>query len=303
MTRIALYFGLLLMVMSSTLLAENKLKPFVLASTQQGEMLKIVEQTRSKLTANNQYQIAGEFSPYPGTQLLIITNDRLKQHAALSRFGGYGASIHVAITQTADGIQVSYNNPEYLANVYRMKETLTDVKDSLGNLLGNAQEYGSAKGLTAKDLRDYQYKFLMPDFEDKLELVRYPSYEVALQKVEAALKANNANVEKVYRIDIPGKKQTVFGVHMKGTTSVTECSGDKYIMDKIDFGKIKSSAHLPYEILVRDSEVVSLYAEFRIAISFPDLSMVGDNSFFSIMCAPSAINAALTKAVGGTLEN
>jgi hypothetical protein len=46
--------------------------------------------------------------------------------------------------------------------------------------------------------------------------------------------------------------------------------------------------------------VYTLPAEFRIAISFPDLSMMGSNSFASIMCAPNAIKTALTKASGGT---
>ena len=46
----------------------------------------------------------------------------------------------------------------------------------------------------------------------------------------------------------------------------------------------------------------ALPAEFRIAINFPDLSMMGDNSFMSIMCAPEAIEAALTSVVGGELD-
>jgi hypothetical protein len=78
-----------------------------------------------------------------------------------------------------------------------------------------------------------------------------------------------------------------------------DCSGDNYIMEKIDFKKLKSTGHLPYEIVISKGTVYALPAEFRIAISFPDLSMMGDNSFMSIMCAPLAIQEALTTAVGG----
>ena len=39
---------------------------------------------------------------------------------------------------------------------------------------------------------------------------------------------------------------------------------------------------------------------YRIAINFPDLSMMGSNSFMSIMGAPDQIEYALTLVAGGT---
>ena len=54
---------------------------------------------------------------------------------------------------------------------------------------------------------------------------------------------------------------------------------------------------MPYEILVSGKKVFALFARFRIAINFPDLSMMGDHSFFSIMCAPGEIEDALEKVV------
>jgi hypothetical protein len=121
--------------------------------------------------------------------------------------------------------------------------------------------------------------------------------------VESALAAGKGGVKKVYRIDLPGKEATIFGVNMLGNSDTTECAGDKYIMDRIDFKDTKSLGHLPYEIVVKGKNAYALRAEFRIAISFPDLSMVGSNSFASIMCAPSAIEAALTKGAGGKAES
>ena len=77
---------------------------------------------------------------------------------------------------------------------------------------------------------------------------------------------------------------------------------DTFIMSEIDFKDVRSTAHLPYDILVTGDTVEALHARFRIAINFPDLSMMGSNSFMNIMPSPDAIKEALTKAAGGTVD-
>ena len=72
---------------------------------------------------------------------------------------------------------------------------------------------------------------------------------------------------------------------------------DQFIMKEIDFRDVKSTAHLPYDVLVSGNKVYSLYARFRIAINFPDLSMMGANSFMNIMKTPDAIRNVLKKTV------
>jgi len=180
-----------------------------------------------------------------------------------------------------------------------MKGDLNSVTAALKSALGDQGEFGPDEGVTAEDLRDYQYKWLMPYFDDRLELVDYGNQQIAIEKVEALLQNNKMGVKKVYRIDLSGKEETVIGVSMAGPEGPLDCSGDKYIMKEIDFKKLKSTGHLPYEIVISKGKVYTLPAEFRIAISFPDLSMMGSNSFMSIMCAPLAIQEALTVAVGG----
>ena len=67
---------------------------------------------------------------------------------------------------------------------------------------------------------------------------------------------------------------------------------------------IRSTGHLPYEILVSDGDVYALYARFRIAISWPNLPMIQSETgatFFNIMCAPNAIEEALINAAGGEI--
>jgi hypothetical protein len=174
-----------------------------------------------------------------------------------------------------------------------------DLKDTATKLqvaLGKVEEFG-AKGKTAAELRKYHYKMMMPYFDDTDTLVKHPSHEEAVRQVEAGLAAGKQGVTKVYRIDIPGKKEVVFGVAMKGAEK-DKFMDEKYIMGQIDFKDVKSVAHLPYEMLVTDNEVIALSARFRIAASFPDLTMMGDNSFMKIMESPEAIKKALAYTAG-----
>ena len=136
-------------------------KPFILASVDtSSDMSAVVESVRKKLTDNG-FEIAGSYSPYDNATILVATNAALKQNAAASDFGAFGAIVRVGVTKTAAGIQISYTNPIYMANVYQMKSDLTDVSAALGKALGHEKEFGSEKGLTKEALRKYHYKWLI----------------------------------------------------------------------------------------------------------------------------------------------
>lgn len=276
---------------------EIKLKTYILAEKKAGDIAAVTAATKKKLSKAG-FEIVGEYSPYDKAIILIVTSKALKANAANSDFGAFGAAQRVTITKAGDEVQVAFTNPVYMANTYRMKDDLSSVSAKLKSALGDQGDYGPDEGLTAEDLREYQYKWLMPYFTDRLELVSYGNQQVAIEKVEAALSNNKVGAKKIYRIDIAGKEETVIGVSMSGPGNL-DCSGDKYIMNEIDFKKIKSTGHLPYEVVISKGSVYILPAEFRIAISFPDLSMMGSNSFMSIMCSPIAIQEVLTVAVGG----
>jgi hypothetical protein len=112
-----------------------------------------------------------------------------------------------------------------------------------------------------------------------------------LAAVEAGLAARKGGSSKVYRLDVPGKKESVFGVAMsKGD------GADGTIMKVIDVGELKHSPHLPYELVVSDGSVYMLHGKFRIALDFPDLTM---GTFMKISGAPSAIEEKLRAVVGG----
>lgn len=274
-----------------------KHKPFVLASKTAGDKAATVTDVSAKLKGAG-LEIVGTHSPYPTTTILVVTNDAMKKAAAESKMGGFGAAQRVSVTEHKGEIQVAYTNPRYMAGAYRMKGDLGFAADTLESALGKIEEYGMKSGLDQDDLNDYQYMIGMADFSDANYLSRYKNYGDAVAAVEKGLAASTMGVTKVYRIDLPGKEETLFGVAISDTKDGGDPQSDTFVMNEIDFKDIRSSAHLPYDILVAGRKVYALSARFRIAINFPDLSMMGDNSFMNIMDTPDAIKAAL-KAVAG----
>jgi hypothetical protein len=282
--------------------AEEVLKPFVLGYKTSGDIQAVADEVKGKVEAVG-FEIAGSYSPYDGAIVMAITNDDLKKAAASTEFGGYVAGQRVTVTQVGDEVQVSYTNPMYLANTYRLEDTSgpAGALKSLETALGKETVYGTGeKKLSAADLRKYHYMFGMEYFDDPSELAEYDSYDEAVAAVEEGLSQGRGGATKVYRIDIPGRDETVFGVALNDSG----CSGDEYIMSRVDKDAIRSTGHLPYEILVSDGDVYALYARFRIAISWPHLPMIQSDTgatFFNIMCAPNAIEEALIDAAGGDI--
>ena len=183
-----LYSALLALSMGNAF-ADETMKPFVLGYKTSGDIQAVADEVKAKVQAAG-FEIAGSYSPYDGAIVMAITNDALKQDAASSEFGGYAAGQRVTVTQVGDEIQVSYTNPLYLANAYRLENTsgAAAALQSLQSALGNDQPYGTGdKQLTAKDLRKYHYMFGMEYFDDPSELAEYDSYEDALAAVEEGL--------------------------------------------------------------------------------------------------------------------
>jgi hypothetical protein len=291
--------GLALTAAAFSARAEELLKPFVLAYKTGGSMDVVVEEVRKKLSDGG-FEIVGSYSPYETATIIAITNDEIKQTAAKSEFGAYGAAQRVSVTKVGDEFQVAYTNPPYMAAGYRMGGDLKGVATRLATVLGSKEFFGPDEGMSAEDLREYHYMFGMEYFDEPSELATYDSYEQGVATVEKTLAEGVSGVTQVYRVDVPGKKETVFGVAMAGEKE-RKFQDDRFLMSKIDFKPLRSTAHLPYEIVVSGNRAYALYARFRIALNFPDLSMMGSNSFMSIMESPKAIERALILAAGGEL--
>jgi len=289
----------MIVLSAGSALAGDILMPFVLAGTSSDDVSSVAAEVKAKVTAAG-FEVVGEYSPYAGADIIVVTNDALKAHAAKSDFGAYGAAQRISITRNGDTTEIAYTNPIYMAAAYRMADDLSDIRAQLEGALGAKQEYGSEKNLTAEDLRNYHYTVMMEYFDDPSELAEYGSQAEAVKAVEDSLAAGLGGTSKVYRIDIPGKDETVFGVALKGKDA-DDCSGDEYIMSRIDKATPRSTAHLPYEIVVSDGTAYALFARFRIAMNWPHLPMIASETgatFMNIMCSPGAIEEALIQASG-----
>jgi hypothetical protein len=289
--------------------AADEMKPFILASTSTSNVADTVDGVKSALSGRG-FEIVGEYSPYADAHIIVVTNPDLKKAGASHERAAYVAAQRVSITRVTDEVtragdqlQVAYTNPLYMAAAYRVNADLSGVADALEAALGAETEYGPDEGLTATELGKYHYTFGMEYFDEPNQLASFDTHKEAVATVEKNLAAHVGGASKVYRIDIPGSKQTVFGVSMvaQGETA-NKYMDETFIMGEIDFKPLRSTAHLPYELLVKGSDVEALHARFRIAINFPDLSMMGKNSFMNIMPSPDAIKETLTLVAGGEIE-
>ena len=286
----------------STVQAADKYKPFVLASVSQGDFAGTVVTTKNALESAG-FTVLGEFSPYEDTfvdnaHVIVVTNDELIDVASQSEHGGFAAPWRVAVTQVGDDIQVAHANPIYFSHAYRLKADLAGVTDALKTALGSQSTFGSANGLSAKKLKKYKYTVGMERFHKVYKLAKYDSHDEAVEALEKNLAAKVAGVSKVYRLDLPNDV-TVFGVARNAPSDKNKHMDDQYIMSIVDFKEHKGTAYLPYEIMVDGNAVVALHMRFRMAVQYPDLKMMGDNSFMKIRKSPKAIRKALKEVAGG----
>jgi len=292
-------FAVLLFIGIFSLAQAEVLKPFVLGKTPPGKMADVVEYTKVQLTGQG-FTIVGSYMPYPNATVICASHPELSAAASQAENGGFGAAQRVAITDVNGTLQTSYMNPAYLGTAYGLGK-LETISAILEAALGHEEEFG-AEGIKEEKLGPgkYHYKILMPYFNDIDVLNTYPDYETGVKTVEENLAAGKGGTVKVYRIDLPGKDASVFGVGIiqgDGPDSGDKDT-DKEIMDIIDFQKIRSTAYLPYELMVQGNQAIALRGRYRIAVHFPDTSMAGSHGFTAIMSAPGGIKNALEAVAG-----
>ena len=297
-TLVSLSLIMMSVLFSTSAVAEDTLyKPFILASAQPGTL---EDQTLSTLNALQQagFVLTGQYSPVEGTNILVVTSDELRNIASMSDRGGYAAAQRVSISEAGDNIEVAFVNPVYIQYGYRLEGDMQPVYDSLVNSLGMVEACGAGtKKMTAKKLGKYHYTGGMQYCDDPSELGSFESYEAAIAAVESGLARPDDALTQVYRIDIPGKQQTVFGVGMKMTNEDEKDLDSEFQMSIVDFEGCKKRAYFPYEILVDGTDVEALHMRFRMAMHFPNLSMMGKHGFTKLISAPGAIEDALEAVV------
>lgn len=280
--------------------AQDRIKPFVLAEQTTGAFDTVLSQTRDRLEAAG-FELLGEYRPYEGAAVLAVTSDALQSAAQAVETGTWGAVMRVSVTDVDDGLQVSFANPAYLAIAYRLDDDLAAVRQQLSDALGYVEDFGSDKGLRPKSLGKYRYMFGMERVDDLYELGRFDSQQAALEAVERGLRDDKVSVSRIYRLDLDDNT-TLFGVGMSGDGDDGKYHDDAYQMSIVDFHDRKGTAYLPYEIRVKNGEVAALHMRYRMALHYPDLSMMGKHSFMTLRPSPGAIESLLQSVVAGAGE-
>ena len=289
---------LLSLFLAGTAAAETTYQPFVLASINDAGLEQQTEETVMALKKAG-FTIAGQYSPFDNSNVIVATSPNLKAVAALTDRGGYGAGQRVSVSLRGGKTEVAFVNPLYIQHAYRMEGDLQSVYDQLRDALGHVEEFGAEKKMTAKKLAKYHYMVAMQRFDDPSELGSFESFEAAVAAVENGLAVEGDPLTLIYRIDIPGKDQAVFGVCMKAASDADEeiDIDAAHQMSIVDFEGFSKAAYFPYEIMVNVKEVEALHMRFRMAVHFPDLSMMGEHGFTKLMASPGATEDALEEMV------
>lgn len=273
-------------------------KPMILAySKSTGDMASEVAAVRERMSRAG-FQFVGHYAIDDDARVTVFTSDEILAAAASTDRGAYVAPLRVAVTRVGGQIQVSYNNLEYFRHAYQIERPLAGVMSRLADVLGAEQAFG-AEGLGPSTLARYRYAFGMERFGDPYLLANHSSRERALAVLDANLRAGKGGVREVYRIDIPGRDATLIGVSIREEDGAERNASDRFKMATVDVGARRHTAYLPYEILVDGGKVEALHMRFRMALHFPDLSMIGDNSFMQLRRSPPAVENALASVAGG----
>lgn len=280
--------------------ATEPLKPYILAGIQQGDLAQ-VQTSVSEWLREKGFELVGTYSPAQDDTLSVIclTHPLLREHAAKSGgLLGFSASLRVGLHQTEAGVEVAYMTPQYWGNAYYRKgysEVEADynlMDKALQEALGHLEEtsftpFGSKKGLSAKKLQKYHYMMSMPYFDDVAVLQDDLPYEEAISRIESRA-GENSDADIVYAIKFPEQKMALYGIALTGE------KGEQKFLPKIDFKEPRHTPFLPYELLVLEDQAVMLHGKYRIALSFPDLTM---GTFMKIMSTPGDIENTLRELV------
>jgi hypothetical protein len=278
----------------------QKLKPYILAGSSTSAIDAVGKSITDKLKANG-FSVEGTYKPLSSKDktILAISNDDLI--AAVKKVGGFkgfALVLRVALTVENGKVMISYTNPEYWGRAYftdkwdiaapfyskfssKLKAALADFSNE------KFKEFGSAKGVATSDLKKYHYMVGMPYFDDNVKIKEFKSFDDAINKIEENLKTGVQDINKVYDIKLTGEKIALYGFALTGA------EGEKLFIPKIDIGSPKHTGFLPYELLVVGNKVYMLHGRFRIALSFPDLTM---SQFMKIVSTPGYIEEKM-KAV------
>jgi len=287
-------FTLIVLFLSSNNLGAQNLKPYILAAKSDASLEEISTVVKTNLTEAG-LDVIGEYSPAKDDNriVLIVTSDELKNAVKISGgLSGFASVLRVGLTIENDLVNISYTNPIYWGNAYyrndyenvqafyiAVTEKITSALSSVGEIQN--LQFGSKDGIKEKSLKKYRYMIGMEKFDDVAKLNEFESYEEAVNIIDENLINSD---DLIYSIEFPEEKLKLYGIAIGGE------KGEEHFLPIIDILTPQHTAFLPYELLIVDKKVVMLHGRFRIAVSFPDLTMM---TFSKIMSTPGDINEVL----------
>lgn len=293
-----LFAGSFLFFLLFSGLARAEFRPFVEGAPVAADVESAVASAQEQL-ANEGLEVVGAYAPAEGVHVLAVSNEALRETASESKRGGYGAVVSIAFEQDGDQTRVSYQNPQYIAHGYRLEGNHEPAFQALAGALG-AKGYFGGDPISEANLRTYQYAFGLETFVDPVDLGGFASFSAADRQITERVKNGELGTELVYRVEIPGKDQIVYGVAMQ--TDDPNAHGAA-LVQAVDHDAPRGYAFLPYPVLLDGNAAETLNLRFRMALFFPDLPMMGgDASFFKLRSAPDAINDLLIAVVDGEIQ-
>ncbi|WP_456420910.1 hypothetical protein [Lutibacter sp.] len=242
---------------------------------------------------NNSFTILGTYNPENKNSLKVIafTRTDLKNTVVkvLDR-GALAAVFKIGLVQKNGKVTISYTNPEYFLRAYlrdnynTFKSTFhkfsADLKTTLSSVGNDFTPFGGT--IKADKLKNYHYKIMMPYFTDPIELNEYASFEEGLRIIENNLKAKKGHTILVYKLIYNQDKVAVFGVGLQSKED-----GEADFLPTIGEANI---AAMPYEIILQGKKATMLHGKYRLALSWPELTM---GTFMKIMSTPGNIEDTL----------
>lgn len=282
-------------------LSAQSLKPYVLGFESTENVSDVAKELVTKLGQNG-IKVVGQYQPAEeeGRWVIVFTSNALIE--AVQEVGGltgFAAALRLGITRENDKTIVSYTNPIYWGTAYfredfdqvaskytMLTKHLESAMKASGSFDGTA--FGSEKGIEVDKLKKYRYMMGMAKFDNTIKLGSFDDHKTAIEYVKGSIQQGVPNVSMVYEVAIPGTDLTLYGFELSGE------DGETKFLPKIDISNPRHTAFLPYEMLVKGNEVHMLHGRFRIALSFPDLTM---GTFTKIMSTPPTIKKMLTQLV------
>jgi hypothetical protein len=287
-----LIFSSITIILFSLSVFAQDLAPYIKVGETTNSMQQTSEAVINALK-DHSFTILGKYNPENKKTLQVIafTSTKLKNTVVkVSDRGALGAAFKVGLVEKDGKITISYTNPDYFLRAYMQNNYVTfksvfqkfsaDVKTALATLGNEFEPFGGA--IAANKIKKYHYKIMMPYFTDPVELNEYASFETGLKTIENNLNAHKANTVLVYKIVYPEQKVAVFGIGLQSKED-----GESYFLPKIGEQNI---AAMPYEIILQGKTVTMLHGKYRLALSWPELTM---GTFMKIMSTPGDIEDTL----------